>query len=241
MSRLTEFLYKKFIGFPEVLPYHLRNWRGTGRVKLHTDWPWLANKIPRSWNARGPRAKLDSPGYAEWPPKLVEGFDVTRFENAGASSILWIPGLARRHVSANDIYGKTHRVTEMNPGHPEFMKDREYTFPAWRPSAVWEVPTGEVDQWGVPVLRTVVSPNDYSPSALQKFSMGSGFMNLDPKYTLRWKVLSKREWPWKADGMGPDGEDRVLMYRDHFRPDHLDIYYNVDKTPLPAQLALHWE
>lgn len=243
MSQLDDYIYKKCLGFPEVLPYHLRNYKGTGKVKLHTDWPPIANKIPRSWNARGPRAKIGSGGYLNWPPILAEGFDVTRWENSGATSILWFPDMAEKGVTHKSFYGKTHRVVEMNPGNPKFRQDFKIDLPLWRPALVTEVFHG--DQAKPDFVETIVTPNDYSPSALQKFSMGKGYMKLEPRYELKWKILKKREWPFEANGvdgkMTPDGEDLVFMLRDYCRPDHLDVYYNTDPLPIPAQIALHWE
>ena len=44
------------------------------------------------------------------------------------------------------------------------------------------------------------SPNDYHPSALQKFSKGSGYMICEPLYKAKWKMIKKREWPWVSTG-----------------------------------------
>lgn len=72
------FIKELFQGYPCALPDHLKG-------RLHNDWPPLLNRIPRSFSARGPRCPGQScecggKGYLPWPPKLVEGFDVTRWE-----------------------------------------------------------------------------------------------------------------------------------------------------------------
>jgi len=224
MSKLTELIERKLIGSPCALPVHLRNWNGTGKPKPHTDWPPLLNRIPRSFNAYGPRCPKSSKGYRAWPPKLVEGFGVARWELAQASSIIMIPALVNVHVKANQVYGKTWRAIEMAPYNKMFLKEFDVFLTHWQESHVYEMETnpGEI----------FVSPDQYSPSALQKFSP-NGFMRLDPDYHHSWRVLKKRELPlWPEDG-----EDTVLMIRKGYRPDHLDVYYN--KSFIAG--GLHWE
>jgi len=208
MSRLDDYIYKKFNRYPCVLPDHLRNYNGTGKVKLHTDWPPPLNKIPRSWNVRGPRCKglmqcPDCPGlgYASWPPKLMRGKGVTRWETAGATSIIYIPSLEEKEIDES-FYGTKILAWETKPDHPNFRK-----------KGIVHITYKKGDQ----------SPGTYSPSALQRWSP-SGFLNLEPSYYSTWKVIKKREHPFTETEK--TGENIVAFFRSGFRPDHKDIYYN---------------
>lgn len=239
-----KWIYDRFLGCPEALPYHLRNWKNTDRVRLHDDWPPLLNLIPRSWTATGPRA-IGKPGFAPWPPMLVEGRSVTRWENSGSSSILWISAFEGIKITPKDVYDREHLAMEMNPGHPDFRKSKTVYFPPYRQATVVEIGTGQRDKWGAEIMETIVTPNDYSPSALQKFSFGSGYLKLSPLYIAKWDMLEKGEWPWadhqKYQSVSPTGKDLVFFRRDHFRPDHFDIYYNGNKSPTPAMVGFRWE
>lgn len=239
MSRLADYIYNKFLGFPEALPPHLANYQGTGKVKLHTDWPPLLRLIPRSWNARGARVRTDSEGYLRWPPVLVEGRDVTRWENTGATSILFLPDLIDETIKGSDVYGRTHKVIETNRGNKRFKEEFDLFFPHPMEAHVYDV----LKKNGL--YELCCSPNDYSPSALQKFSWGSGFVELKPYYKSKWKILDKREWPWETPGpdhlLKPDWEDVVAFMREGARPDHQDGYYNVDQGIKIPNVGLHWE
>lgn len=177
-------------GYPCALPDHLKE-------RLHNDWPGPLKELPRSLNARGPRCGQGNPGYLPWPPKLVEGFGVARWETDGATSIIEIPALANRYVDSS-IYGQTFEVIERKPGHPNFGQK-------WMQTLTWVEGLHE---------------GQYSPSALQKFSI-KGWIRLSPDYRSSWKILIRREEPGKETG-----EDTVKFSRTGFRPDTLDLYYN---------------
>lgn len=207
MSWLTN----QFIGYPCALPEHLRE-------KKHNDW-FIGKWIPRSWNARGPRCMRNSPGYLPWPPRLVEGVGVARWESIGADSIIEIPELADRHVLAADVYGHSFVAFERQKNRPNFNE-------SFRLKINWdEVVTYDGVTFG---------PQQYSPSALQKFST-KGWMKLSPDYYSSWNILHRREIPGKETG-----EDTVIFYRKGARPDHLDTYYNLDKF-VPGMAGLKWE
>lgn len=234
MSKLTELIQAKLQGHPLALPPHLRDWRGTGKPKLHDDWPPLLNRIPRSYNAYGPRcALLDPEGFRIWPPRLVEGFGVARWENSESTSILYIPALENCHVTGKDVYGRMFMATEMNPGNPRFQDSFPIQIPEWRPNSVRD--QHHVSPTGLDFWEPIVTPNDYSPSALQKFSK-RGFMQLEPYYRSTWNITKKRELP-----VWPEiGEDRLLpFFRMGYRPDHVDLYYN--RSTLIGQIGFKWE
>lgn len=210
MGLLDTLVKKHFKTHEEVLPPHLRG-------RLHNDWTGPFKRVPRSWNARGPRVGPDDPGYAPWPPRFVEGFGVAKWETANDKvehhSVLFIPDLAKRYVKADEVYGREWMAIERNPGHPEFGKTRDVLL-VWREAVVNDSP----HPWEEGNYRQNIVPNDHSPSALQEFS-DRGWMRLDPKYYSRWWVL-KRD----ADGSPKDG--RSPNMRHGFRPDHEDEYYN---------------
>ncbi|KKM92803.1 hypothetical protein LCGC14_1214780 [marine sediment metagenome] len=201
MSTIDDWIYKKTNRYPDALPEHLKNWKGTGKVKLHNDWPPLLNKIPRSFNSFGPLAE-GKPGFRSWPPKLVEGKGITRWENAGASSILYIPSLEDKTID-DSFYGTKIRAWETNPGHPNYREE------------IWillDYEEGRLD------------PYMYSPSALQRWSP-QGFLRMSPHYWSCWFVLKKNEIPFLPTTVTK--ENKVLFWRNGFRPDHLCRYYNV--------------
>lgn len=244
MSRLTTWIEKQFEGHPKSLPFNLRNYKRTGKPKNHDDWFIPIGKlIPRSWNATGPRCGKGNPGYEAWPPRLIEGYDVTRWENAGATSILFFPGLMKEHVNASSLYGKSYGCIETNSSNPNFRQAGIIKID-WSEAAVEDVPVFDdqknpvLDPWGQMTYRTVVTPNIYSPSALQKFSGGNGFLKMEPGYTCHWKMITKRYWPWENGPLKPDKEDSVWFYRIGKRPDHLDVYYN--KSPI-FTIGRRWE
>lgn len=210
MSALSNLLYRKFLGYPAVLPEHLRNWQGTGKVKLHTDWPWPLSGIPRSWNARGPRAGQGNPGYLPWPPRLIKGRGACRWETAGATSILQIPDLFRE-MTADQVYGKKWLCVERKEDHPDFGQTGNVMLD-WHEAHVMEAKSALDGS-----IQTFVTPNEYSPSAIQSFSP-RGYLKLSPAYHSEWKALS-----WEENGYEWDGG---LFNRRDTRPDHLDVYYN---------------
>ena len=206
-----------------ALPPHLRG-------KLHNDWPWPFKNIPRGSNAYGLRCPKGDESYRPWPPRLMEGFGVARWELAGGQSIIEIPAFVDKRMKPEDIYGKTWMVIERNIGNPSFGKKFDITLQD--PKEIWEVTTVTDVQIGDSWTQ-MIDPNIYSPSALQKFSP-HGWMKLEPYYYSFWKVLKKRELPVYPE----TGEDTVIFYRTGYRPDHLDTYYN---KSLIATGGLHWE
>lgn len=182
-----------------ALPDHLKDRR-------HNDWLPGLSWIPRSFNATGPRCGAGNPGYRAWPPRLVEGYGVTRWETSGADSIIEIPSFSG-DVDAN-IYGKTVDAREMKPGHPRYGE-------RFRVQIRWEPLLIQTDGSFKPGDLNV-----YSPSAIQYFSK-KGWMRLDPDYCSTWNWF----WRW------PHGEPKGFFTRRGHRPDHLDIYYNKSLFP----------
>lgn len=152
-----------------ALPDHLKE-------KKHNDWIWPLSYIPRGANAFGPRCGKGNKGYLPWPPKLVEGKGVARWESDGATSIIEIPSLANIEIKAKDVYGREFTYIERNVGRPDCGKIGLVTL-SWTEGMNIE--------------------GQYHPSALQKFS-NEGWMRLDPDYYAWWKVLERRE-PKKDD------------------------------------------
>lgn len=144
-----------------ALPPHLAE-------KRHSDWIWPMSLIPRAWNAFGPRCGEGNEGYKPWPPLFVKGHGVSRWENDGASSIVYIPMFDHLTISGADIYGRKFRAIEMAKGNKFYDTEIEV------------------------YLRYEEGMNTglYSPSALQKFS-DSGWMVLEPHYYACWKVLKR--------------------------------------------------
>lgn len=193
-----------------ALPPHLRN-------KKHNDWIWPLSLISRGSNARGPREDLISKDYLPWPPKLIEGRGVCRWETAGAHSILYIPALENETLSllsGYHVYGRSWMCVETNPGNPDFMKTKEVYFPfPIVPARVWDLQNDD----GSFTMRC--EPNVYSPSAIQYFSK-SGYMRLYPDYYSTWSAFDFKI----TDGIKK--WSRGFFYRWGWRPDHLDVYYN---------------
>lgn len=172
----------------------------------HWDWPFFLRWIPRSWNATGPRCaggscECGGKGYKAWPPKLVEGFGVSRWESTEAKSIIEIPDFRNVKIGP-DIYGMTFDAVERLKGHPEEGQTHKVTLR-------WEETRFTVGQLFLP-------QGLYSPSAIQSFSQ-RGYMVLDPKYKCWWQ-----ESPFQYG----DEEKEALVLASGERPDHLDVYYN---------------
>lgn len=211
-----------------ALPPHLRG-------RLHNDWPWPFNKISRGWNAKGPRPGKFASDFLTWPPRLERGAGVARWESSGGNSILFIPGLENVEINGVMFYNRRWLVTEMNPGHPDFLKSKDMFFPEWQPCRVFDTSNGD-GTW-----TQHCEPEMYSPSALQKFSK-KGWMKLSPAYHSEWNYNNLKERKWlEAGAKGESPEDRVAFFRRFNRPDHVDLYYNTDKW-LPIGFAgLKWE
>jgi len=207
----------------KALPPHMRG-------RKHNDWFFFKN-TPRGWNAKGPREEKGAKDYAAWPPRLVKGKNVCRWESDGAQSIIFIPELlTNKEINGRDIYGREWEVIEMNPSSEDFQKKKKIRIPYWEESVVTDLKREDG------TYEQIVAPMQYSPSALQKFSK-NGWMKLEPDYFSSWKVLKKRELPvWPETG-----DDTVLFMRSGHRPDHVDCYYNVDKLIPIGFIGLKWE
>lgn len=214
-----------------ALPPHLRG-------RKHNDWPWPFKNVSRGWNAKGPRCRSnpatstsDPASYLAWPPWIVEGYGVSRWESAGGESIIHIPALDDFHITkGSDVYNRQWMAVEMNPGHVDFLKVKDIFLPRWKESSVYDVlrPNGLYEQH--------CEPDQYSPSALQKFSP-KGWMKLEPFYYAQWHLLKKRELPIFPE----TGEDQVIFFRRGNRPDHVDLYYNCDRLVPFGFAGLKWE
>lgn len=187
-----------------ALPDHLKE-------KSHNDWPWPFSKIDRAFSAYGPRCPIGSSGYKSWPPKLIKGKGIVRWENNFANSIIYIPALEGKEITGDDVYGKEFEAFETKELKPIKVK------------LDWRELTWDEIQSGVQL---------YFPSALQKYSM-EGYLKMSPWYYSQWKILKQREFTEKSDG-----EDTVLFLRMGYRNDALDLYYN---KSLIATAGLHWE
>jgi hypothetical protein len=139
------------------VPDHLKE-------KLHNDWPFPMSRLPRSINARGPRCPKGSPGYLPWPPKLIKGKSVTRWESSGADSRIIIPELEGVEVDQS-IYGKTFKAIETAGERKEFMVTLEWKELKWPFS-----------------LKDKMM---YSPSAIQISK--KGWLKMEPSYFVKWE------------------------------------------------------
>jgi len=214
----------------KALPPHLRG-------KLHNDWIWPLNKISRGWNAAGPRSERFQNDWRPWPPMLVEGKGVSRWEAAGGHSILHIPGLDKERVQGQMVYGRSWLAIEMNPGHPEFLKAKDVYLPPVKEARVWDIP----DQSNPGKFIQMIDPDQYSPSALQKFSK-EGWMKMYPYYHAEWAFNNRKELKWLQNGAkGTSPEDTVGFFRRGDRPDHVDLYYNTDRCVPIGFAGLKWE
>ncbi len=173
-----------------ALPEHLKE-------RKHEDWIWPLSKINRGANAYGPRCEPGSKGYKPWPPKLIEGYGVSRWENNGAQSIIEIPSFKHENITSA-CYGSIVQAYERNSGNPMFGK----------------LMMVKLEWVEVKHTQGVFTPQQYSPSAIQSFSP-KGFLKMDPSYYSYWKQLDKK-----------DHWERAIFYRFGNRPDHYDVYYN---------------
>jgi len=178
-----------------ALPDHLKD-------KKHNDWCWPFKNIPRGSNAYGPRCPgitcpiCHGKGFRPWPPILIKGFGVSRWEGTGEGhSIIHIAKLDDIFVTGDDVYGNVFDGIEMNP--------------ALDPGHIVRV--------------KLVRGSGYSPSAIQEFST-HGYEILEPYYVAKWMKWTKTLWP---------------NYRNGYRPDHNDMYYNYSK--IVPYAGLHFE
>ena len=140
-----------------------------------------------------------SRGYRRWPPRLIKGKGVARWEAKFKKyhSIILIPSFVDITIGP-DVYNKEWDAIEKNHGAPDFNKPIK-------------VKLFKGSEEGV-----------YSPSALQRFSK-KGWMKLDPWYVAQWYLVKQKG---EELGMGPE-EDYFAFHRQGYRPDHVDSYYNV--------------
>lgn len=182
-------LREKFKGYPCALTDDLIDSRD-GIGTPHDDWPPGLQWIPRSWNARGPRCGKGKPGYMTWPPRLIEGYGVSRWETDGSRSIIEIPILNDKRVDSEYIYGRKFFAIERKKNHPNEGKEF-YVKLDWTE--------------GMDV------PGQYHPSALQRFS-DRGYMVCDPSYRAYWYLIERRlgqedlfwflRTGWRMDSLG---------------------------------------
>lgn len=137
-----------------ALPEHLKD-------RLHNDWPWPLSYLPRGISAFGPRCGKGNPGYKPWPPKLVAGKSVTRWESSGAESRIIIPELNDVKIDPS-IYGKTFKAVDQNG------KELTVTL-EWR-ELTW--PFSEADRMM------------YSPSTIQVSK--KGWLKMEPSFFVQW-------------------------------------------------------
>jgi hypothetical protein len=140
----------------EALPEKLRE-------KRHNDWIFPLSLIPRGWNAFGPRCGKGNPGYLPWPPRIIQGKSVTRWESTGAKSIILIPELEGVRIDSS-IYGRTVEAIETNGPERKFKVKLE-----WR-ELIW--PFSEEDE------------AMYSPSTIQ--ISPKGWLKMEPSFFVQW-------------------------------------------------------
>lgn len=153
----------------------------------HWDWPWPMSYFKRAINAFGPRCEMGTKGYRAWPPTLVEGYGVARWEykDGNNHSIIFIPQFANKRIT-DSVYGKTYEAVEKNQGD---------------------------DKW---VHVHLSKGSGYSPSALQRFSM-KGYVQLSPWYISQWYKLKTVEngedyYLFHREGYRPDHNDRYYNW-----------------------------
>jgi hypothetical protein len=238
LDKARSYIEERLAGNPCALPPHMRDYKGTGKVQPHQDWIGPLSWIPRSWNAAGPRCGQGRPGYECWPPILLEGVGVARWEGPRAESVVFIPELEKAHVRMGDVYGKAWLAQEMQPGRPDYLQWKTVTL------QMEEVKVKDALLGGGGYITTFEPAGVYSPSALQKFSR-EGWMRLSPRYYSRWGMCDMKERRWlqanRPGGWEAKPEDFVLFFRKGHRPDHVDTYYNMGKGPGVATAGLHWE
>ncbi len=161
-----------FKGNPCALPDKIvRNKNGENvnlRDRLHDDWPIGLRWIPRSWNAKGPRCGEGNPGYKKWPPKLIEGYSVMRWQTTGDEKQILIPSFDEKHLTSEYVKDLWVLAVDIKPGSPTYM-----------------------DQF-------MVNLNEYIPSTIQKYGSQKGWMKLDCGFQCGWRMITRRETPGKT-------------------------------------------
>jgi hypothetical protein len=114
-----------------ALPDHLKD-------KKHNDWIWPLSYIPRSANAKGPRCGKGKPGYLSWPPHLIEGYDVTRWEwsdRLGNHTHGIINDFKNKKINSS-IYQSRWDIKDLNTGKTH--KNVDLIHADWWPSIIQE-------------------------------------------------------------------------------------------------------
>lgn len=151
---------------------------------LHWDWPPIVNKIPRAYNAYGPRcpgASCQSCGgrrYLNWPPLIYEGFDATRWEwcdeqtaTTGFRKEIFIPDFRRRLI--------THEI---------YQRPWVGITPEGARVSVWLFEEG----WGPSIIPTTSE---------------HGWLKLGPGFECRWRTTPSWRKYYYRSGMRPDYVD----------------------------------
>lgn len=147
-----------------ALPDHLKN-------KKHNDWPIGLRWIPRGISAKGPRCGVGNPGYLPWPPRLIGGFDVTRWEWCNEKG-------DRREIYIQDFLGITIEQGIYN----KTWECLELTYPVFAKRLTVDLKDG----WWPSVIPTT---SEY------------GWLKLEPSFECRWRTRPswrKFYWRWGA-------------------------------------------
>lgn len=160
-----------------ALPDHLKE-------KLHNDWFWIFKKIPRAFSAYGPRC----PGHGcthcggkrklPWPPRLVEGFDVTRWEFCDEQTA--VDNSRRKEIYIPDF--KNRRIDE----------------------SIYNQPWTGINQYGGQ-MTVWLDKEGWGPSIIPTTSE-EGWMKLDPGFQCGWKTTGWNKFYWRT-GFRPDFVD----------------------------------
>ncbi len=154
-----------------ALPTHLQD-------KKHSDWTWPLSLIDRGWNAKGPRCKdHNDGGYLPWPPKLVEGHNVPRWEwanLAGHHREIFVPAFA----------GKTIGPEVYRMGRIQALER-----------------TGDIVQ----AVSIDLQAENWWPSIIQ-YDMVRGWLRLDPKFYCSWDMGAWWKKYYFRTGWRPDAE-----------------------------------
>ena len=152
-----------------ALPEHIKN-------RKHDDWIFPLSLINRGFNARGPRCPIGSKSHEMWPPKLIEGFDVNRWE--------W-----------SDLTGKNHTHGIIEPFKDKLITSSIYQV-NWN---IQDLNTGETHK-DVDLIKA-----GWIPSVIQLYSR-KGYLKCDPSFSCKWDMrhkLFRYYWRcgWRADAL----------------------------------------
>ena len=136
--------------------------------RLHDDWIWPLSKISRGWNAKGPRCGEGNPGYKKWPPRLVEGKSVVRWQKSGDKGEILIPSFNEKYLTSEFVTDLKVLAVDVDSDSITFME------------------------------QAFVNLNDYIPSTIQKYGSTKGWMKLDCGFQCGWRMIRRREMPGKT-------------------------------------------